>query len=69
MLKEFDLKAAINARLTEMIQQTQEEVIAEVVKNFEYLVRKQVGLTALAVLDTYSVERMGSELLIRVKIS
>ena len=45
-----------------------EAAIKKAVEDFETALRKQVGVTAISLLEYYSVEHVGPELVIRVRI-
>jgi len=64
-----DIKLAIGRALETYIAEKREEVIKAAIVDFEHQVRESVGRVSLAILDAYSVERLGTDLVIRVKIT
>jgi len=61
-------ESAIMAAIKSEIDRQREKVIEEAVAEFEEKVRKAVGQVVLQLSDYYSVERLGAELVIHVKI-
>jgi hypothetical protein len=65
----FDIiKHRVGEAMEVVIRDAREEIIAEAVKQFEKEVRVDVARAALAILNVYSVEHMGNQILIRVDI-
>jgi hypothetical protein len=63
-----DVARDIEAVVAKQAQALTEEAVAEAVKLFEKRMREAIGTCAVNVANYFSVERMGSELLIRVQI-
>ena len=62
------LEHAIYTALEDETHKIKETAIKEAVSQFEDALRKSIGLVAIRLLDYYSVERIGSELVIHVKL-
>lgn len=59
----------LNQHLTEILQEQREQVIADAMIKFEELIRKQVAITTMAILERrMSVERFGNDLIIKIDI-
>ena len=62
------LEATIHKAVQDIAKETQELAIKEAVSNYEIQLRKAVGNIAISLVNFYSVERVGNELLIHVKL-
>jgi hypothetical protein len=62
------IESHIQKILSDFADSLREACIQKAVEDFEAALRKQVGITAIQLLDYYSVERTDSEVIIRVRI-
>lgn len=53
--------------ISAQVESIKEEIVKAAVEKFEKEIKKAVGQVAIALSNYFSVERMGSDLLIRVK--
>jgi hypothetical protein len=62
------LELSIQQQLEGYLAQKREMIIGEAITSFTRAVREAVGKAAVEVSDMYSVQRAGSDLVIRVKL-
>jgi hypothetical protein len=62
------LLPAIRAAIDKVVSNLQEEIISAAVKDFEFDLRKRIAQVAVTVADYYSVQRLGPDLVIHVKL-
>lgn len=62
----LDFKETIRLALQKEIDKTLDDLIENAKKDLEQRIREKTAHIALAVLDLYSVERIGNEIVIRV---
>lgn len=65
---EYKIQRDIQRVLAEQIASAKEEVIKLAVKEFEHRIREVCAKTSINLANYYSVERMGANLLITVKM-
>jgi hypothetical protein len=62
------IAAAIEQALDKQIAEVKEQIIRRAVEEFNKEVREITAKTALKVSDCFSIERMGTDVIIRVKV-
>jgi hypothetical protein len=63
-----ELKQHITAAIQRQLDKDAENAVEEAVENFRAHARETIGRAVLDILDCYSVERMGQDLVIRVRM-
>ena len=62
------IEKAVHEAISKAAKDVQETVIQQAVKDFEVLLRKQIGEIAITLANYYSIERLGHDLIIRAQL-
>jgi len=62
------LQKTIENDILEQVKAAQESVISKAKDEFEVKIRSLIGSVAISLLNYYSIERIGTELVIRVQL-
>jgi len=65
---EDQIRHSITASISQAVEIEREEVIQLAVKDFEQRIRKAAGLVSIELANYFSVQRMGPDLVIHVRI-